>query len=203
MPRIAESIFDSSTDAAVPSETGRVEAAKYVRQEAPRLHEAFSIAVQLDDQRAQVKLSRFKRHDTLRTHTDQFYRVVDIYRQSVARNNILPPEFDIRGRHSWDEVFRAAKDAADYSKSFKGPKGWVKRIGYDAGNAIPYIQPMLEVLPDGDYTGALCGGLRIAFEVRPARSFPVKYIRSLINSQGRGQAKREERSDFGSIPEDS
>ena len=169
MPQVAESVLHSSTDAAVSRETGRVEAAKFVREEAPRLHEAFAIAVQLDDQRAQVKLGRFKRRDTLRNHTDQFYRVVETYRQNVARNNVLPPEFDIRGRHSWDEVFRAAKDAADHSKNFKGPKGWVKRIGYDTGNAIPYIQPMLEVLPDGDYTGALCGGLRIAFEVRLAR----------------------------------
>ena len=107
---------------------------------------------------------------SLRSHTDQFYDTIEIYQRKITRDNILPPQFAIRGKHTWDEVFQAAKDASNQSKNIRGFKGWMKKIGRDAVETAPYIQPLLEIIPNGDYTGALCGGLKIAFGV----SYPMK-----------------------------
>lgn len=54
----------------------------------------------------------------------------------------------------------------------------MKKIGRGAVETAPYIQPLLEIIPNGDYTGALCGGLKIAFGVsHPIKSTPsVAYI---------------------------
>ena len=60
MLKTETSILGSSTDAAVSSGTGRVLAEKFVREEGPQFHEAYSIAIKLDDQRAPQKLAQFK-----------------------------------------------------------------------------------------------------------------------------------------------
>ena len=107
----------------------------------------------------------------LRSQTDQFYEVIEIYQDRITKDNILPPKFAIRGKHTWDEVFQAAKDASDQSKSTRGFKRWMKNLGRSTTETASHVKPFLELIPNGDYTGALCGGLKLAFGVsRPMQS---------------------------------
>lgn len=146
---------------------------------------------------------RFSR-DPLRTHTDHFYRVIEIYRQRVARNNVLPPDFDIRGKHTWDEVFQAARDASRHSSDTQGIRGLAKRFGRTSRDAVPYVQPMLQIIPNGDYTGALCGGLKIAFGVSHSLVY-LGWVLSLTKSCQIAIHRKEKREAiveaFNKIPE--
>lgn len=105
------------------------------------------------------------RSGQLRSQTDQFYHVIEIYQNKITKDNVLPPKFTIRGKHTWDEVFRAAKDASNESKNTRGFRRWMNTVGRGATEKAPFVEPMLALLPEGDYTGTLCGGLKLAFRV--------------------------------------
>ena len=117
-----------------------------------------------------------RRFGPLRSQTDQFYHVIETYQAKVTKDNILPPKFTIRGKHTWDEVFQAAKDASNQSKYTRGFKGWIETIGRGATEKASYVEPFLELIPNGDYTGALCGGLKLAFGVSPPMQGVAKFL---------------------------
>ena len=99
----------------------------------------------------------------LSSETDLFYRVIEIYQKS-SKGNHLPPAFDIRKAHSWDEVHQAARLAeAEWKKD--GTRGIFSKIGRGIQRSTPAVEPWLGLIPDGDYTSVLCGGLKIAFGV--------------------------------------
>lgn len=68
---------------------------------------------------------------------------------------------DIRGKHSWEDVFRAAKDAeAEYLKA--GEKG-LRRAGRITTAYADAVMPVLKLIPNGEFTSILCGGLKLVF----------------------------------------
>ena len=94
-------------------------------------------------------------------HTDQFLEVVKAYQESTKDPSIS--EFDLRGKHSWDDVLRVAKDAElTYLK--KGGRG-LRKTGRIITNNSEAVMPYLRLIPNGTYTSILCGGLKLIFGV--------------------------------------
>lgn len=60
MAQAKTGLLDPSLDAAIPMDFGRQLAEKFVSEEGPRFHEAYSIANDLNDQRAKPKEDKFK-----------------------------------------------------------------------------------------------------------------------------------------------
>jgi hypothetical protein len=68
--------------------------------------------------------------------------------------------FDIASSHNWEEVLNVADASAQaYTQRAKGIKGIFRRVGRKIGEANPAIDPVLDVLPTGEYTSLVCGGL--------------------------------------------
>ena len=104
----------------------------------------------------------------LSSQTDLFYQVIEIY-QKHTKGRHLPPGFDIRKAHNWDEVHQAARLAETKCKK-DGTRSIFGKIGRGIQRSTPAVEPWLGLIPDGDYTSVLCGGLKIAFRVCPGKS---------------------------------
>ena len=100
----------------------------------------------------------------LSSQTDLFYQVIESYQKSTKIHH-LPPDFDIRKAHNWDEVHQAARLAEAKCKK-DGTRTIFGKIGRGIQRSTPAVEPWLGLIPDGDYTSVLCGGLKIAFRVR-------------------------------------
>ena len=97
-----------------------------------------------------------------------FYQVIESY-QKYTKTHHLPPDFDIRKAHNWDEVQQAARLAeTKYKKD--GTRSIFGKIGRGIQRSTPAVEPWLELIPNGNYTSVLCGGLKIAFGVRSRKS---------------------------------
>ena len=95
--------------------------------------------------------------------TDLFYQVIANYQKS-SKGRHLAPDFDIKKAHNWDEVHQAARLAEAKCKK-DGTGSIFSRIGRAIQRSAPAVEPWLGLIPDGDYTSVLCGGLKIAFGV--------------------------------------
>ena len=72
--------------------------------------------------------------------------------------------FDLRGKHSWDEVLRVAQDAeAIYMKRGERRLRKAARFIADKSEAAT---PYLRLIPNAFYTSILFGGLKLIFGVR-------------------------------------
>ena len=100
--------------------------------------------------------------------------------QSSTKNSSINA-LDFRGKHSWEDVLRVAKDAeAAYQKA--GGKG-LRKAGRTIMAVSGAVQPYLQLIPNGFYTSILCGGLKLVFEVNIVRL--TKYFRTLTSCLGR------------------
>jgi hypothetical protein len=83
------------------------------------------------------------------------------YQESIKDPSIS--EFDLRGKHSWDDVLRVAKDAeATYLKA--GGRG-LRKAGRSIIDKSEAAMPYLRLILNGFYTSILCGGLKLIFGV--------------------------------------
>ena len=88
------------------------------------------------------------------------------YQNSTRDANLN--EFDLSGKHSWDEVLRIAKDAvAAYQKS--GRNG-LRNSGRVLSSKSEALLPHLQLIPNGFFTSILCGGLKVVFSVSRSRT---------------------------------
>ena len=95
-------------------------------------------------------------------HTEQFLEAMEAYQSSMKDSRIST--LDLRGKHSWEDVLRVAKDAeVAYQKA--GGKG-LRKTGRFITAKSEAVQPYLRLIPNGLYTSILCGGLRLVFEVK-------------------------------------
>ena len=70
---------------------------------------------------------------------------------------------NLQGKHSWEDVFRAAKDAeVEYVKA--GGRG-LRRAGRVTTAYSEAVMPVLQLIPNGEFTSILCGGLKLIFGV--------------------------------------
>lgn len=89
---------------------------------------------------------------------------MEIYRENAKDKSLL--DFNIRDKHSWDEVIRVAKDAEQkYNSKAKGLKGIGHKTIRVVGDHTADTSPWLELLPSGEYTSVLCGSLKLVFAV--------------------------------------
>ena len=96
--------------------------------------------------------------------TEHFYRVIEMYRNQAKEVPFLN-DFDIRKVHTWEEVFRAADLAHEKCKRDER-RSVLRKLGRVAQRSAPAMSPWLELIPNGNYTSALYGGLKIVFNVR-------------------------------------
>lgn len=97
--------------------------------------------------------------------TSHFKTVVEAF---VEANPLLRNlrSFDIRGAHTWDEVLKTVDSAKEvYESKAKGKKGIHIRAARGLSQNANDISPWLELLPDGDYSSVICGGLKLVFGV--------------------------------------
>ena len=106
----------------------------------------------------------------MKAYTDHFSTVIATYKSVTKSGELLPEGFDLRKTHNWDEVFRCANDAEVRCKA-EGVRNPFKRTGRVLQKAAPAMPQFLELIPNGDYTSALCGGLKIAFNVSSSEMY--------------------------------
>ncbi|KAI4261131.1 MAG: hypothetical protein L6R42_003663, partial [Xanthoria sp. 1 TBL-2021] len=97
------------------------------------------------------------------TPEDHFSSVLEAFQQ-ISKGKHLPHGFDLRGKHTWEEVFEAAS-AAEAKADADGSKNLFRRSGRGIQNYALAMSRVVDLIPGGDYTSALCGGLKIAFSV--------------------------------------
>jgi hypothetical protein len=86
---------------------------------------------------------------------------MEAYQASMKGSSISA--LDLRGKHSWDDVLRAAKDAeAAYLEA--GGKG-LRKAGRFITAKSEAMLSYLQLIPNGFYTSILCGGLKLVFEI--------------------------------------
>ena len=109
----------------------------------------------------------------LSSQTDLFYQVIEIYRKATKGRH-LPPDFDIKKAHNWDEVYQAAKLAEAKCKK-DGTRSIFSKVARGIQRSAPAVEPWLGMIPDGDYTSVLCGGLKMAFRVCSRKSILLHF----------------------------
>jgi hypothetical protein len=88
---------------------------------------------------------------------------MEAYQASMKGSSISA--LDLRGKHSWDDVLRVAKDAeAVYLQA--GGKG-LRKAGRFITAKSEAMLSYLQLVPNGIYTSILCGGLKLVFEIGP------------------------------------
>ena len=86
---------------------------------------------------------------------------MDLYQKSAKEKSLQT--FNIRDQHNWDEVFVAAQQAQnEYVTKSMGVGNAVAELGDQA----LALEPWLDLLPSGEYTSILCGGLKLIFKVQ-------------------------------------
>lgn len=89
---------------------------------------------------------------------------MEVYRKNAKEKALV--NFNIRDRHSWDEVIQEAKDAEQkYNSKAKGLGGIGHKAVRFVGDHAADTSPWLSLLPNGEYTSVLCGGLKLVFAV--------------------------------------
>ncbi|KAL8801420.1 MAG: hypothetical protein Q9182_004484 [Xanthomendoza sp. 2 TL-2023] len=72
--------------------------------------------------------------------------------------------FDIRTKHTWEEVLEVAHNAEAKSIA-DASKNVFRRSGRRTQNYALAMSRIVNLIPGGDYTSILCGGLKIAFSM--------------------------------------
>lgn len=79
--------------------------------------------------------------------------------------------FNIREAHNWAEVLDVVESAKEaYEKKAKGKSGIAIKAGRYVSNKADVISPWLELLPNGDYSTVICGGLKFVFGAAAAQA---------------------------------
>ncbi|KAK4988230.1 hypothetical protein LTR50_004056 [Elasticomyces elasticus] len=96
-------------------------------------------------------------------YTEHFLRAMDVFKQNSSKNPAIA-QFDIRAGHSWAEVLEVVGQAQEtYQSKAKGFRGFLPKVGRRMGELTPAIDPVLNMLPNGDYTGIVSGGVKLIF----------------------------------------
>ena len=160
----------------VPADAGYREASRFVQHRAPSFHQAFLVPAHYSEQRAQFtprasseSLKREREHSAvikkskyqsaIIDHAHSFTEALEIYQKNHEDKSVAA--FDIREKHTWDEVFREAALAESQYKN----AGKVRQVFRSMGDNASLIEPWLGLIPDGDYTSSLRGGLKLIFQV--------------------------------------
>ena len=96
---------------------------------------------------------------------------------------------DLRGKHSWDDVLRVAKEAEAAYLEAGGKR--LRKAGRFVTAKSEAVLPYLRLIPNGFFTSILCGGLRLVFEI--GFVCHAKYLRMLTSGSGRFSYRRETR----------
>lgn len=68
---------------------------------------------------------------------------------------------------AWEDVKKEAEKAVNEylnnGRTWKNPFARTRRLAVSAASRIEFLK---ELVPDGDYLGTLCGGLKLMFQVR-------------------------------------
>ncbi|KAL8926948.1 MAG: hypothetical protein Q9172_001609 [Xanthocarpia lactea] len=171
--------LNNQDPAFVSRDTGANEATKFVYEQGHEWHPIFPCpALQVhqrdgsksplsyDGQRAavtQIRSARLEKCGPLDRQADHFAEVAELFQQS-SKGKQLPSGFDIRGKHTLDEVMKVA-DAAEARVNAEGSKNIFRRTGRKIQSNALAMTHIMELMPGGDYTSVLCGGLKIAFDV--------------------------------------
>ncbi|KAK4947975.1 hypothetical protein LTR66_014144, partial [Elasticomyces elasticus] len=96
-------------------------------------------------------------------YTEHFLRAMEVFKQNSSKNPAIA-QFDIRGGHTWAEVLDVVGQAQEtYQSKAKGFRGFLPKVGRRMGELTPAIDPVLNMLPNGDYTGIVSGGVKLIF----------------------------------------
>ncbi|KAL8857199.1 MAG: hypothetical protein Q9178_006254 [Gyalolechia marmorata] len=163
----------------VSRDTGANEATQFVYERGHEWHPIFprpllqvhqrngsKSPLSYDEQRAtitQTRSARLRKSDPLAFQAKHFAQVTEAFQQT-SKGKHLSSSFDIRGKHTLDEVMKVA-DAAEARVNAEGSKNIFRRTGRRIQNNALAITRIVELMPGGDYTSVLCGGLKIAFDV--------------------------------------
>ncbi|KAL8648504.1 MAG: hypothetical protein Q9226_005965, partial [Calogaya cf. arnoldii] len=166
----------------VSKRTGREDAQNYVSKQGFKLHPIFptpsaqllttqhpnklTASTSYEQQRVEIastRAARLQRWGSLAFRVDHFSSVLVAFQQ-ISKGKHLPDGFDLRGKHTWEEVFEAAS-AAEAKANADGSKNLFRRSGRGIQNYALAMSRVVDLIPGGDYTSALCGGLKIAFSV--------------------------------------
>ena len=103
--------------------------------------------------------------------TREFSDVVRLYEENTKG---LPAQTSyVGGKHTWDQVFEESKRAQDqYLRDGKG----LRQIFRKLGNQGRTWDPWVGLLPDGEYTSILAGGLKLVLHAAACRSDRRKQI---------------------------
>lgn len=76
-------------------------------------------------------------------------------------------DFSIRIiKDGWPAVFATAAEAREvYDSKRKGFKGFFKRADIAIAHADPLVDPLLQLLPCGEYTSVVVGGYATSFHL--------------------------------------
>ncbi|CAG8949095.1 hypothetical protein HYFRA_00002224 [Hymenoscyphus fraxineus] len=154
---------------------------KFMETKAVNLHGAYrNTSSHYDQKKKEYVLSRKEddvvdietvaREKEAEKQTAHFRTIIVAFSEA----NSLPKNlkgFDIRGAHDWDEVLETVDSAkAAYGDKAKGKKGIHIRAGRGISNRANNLSPWLELLPDGDYSSIICGGLKLVFGAAAAQA---------------------------------
>ncbi|KAH9828027.1 hypothetical protein Tdes44962_MAKER02577 [Teratosphaeria destructans] len=94
---------------------------------------------------------------------NQFCLIMDKFKQDCPDPNMRA--FNIRqGHHSWKSVLNTADAAAaSHDAKRRGPLGIFTNVGKSIASANGFIEPALDLLPCGEYTSIVCGGIKMLF----------------------------------------
>lgn len=70
-------------------------------------------------------------------------------------------------RSTWVDIQKEAAEAVEkYNSEGSSRRKPFEKVTMAFNNVACRLEFLIELLPDGDYTGILCGGLRLVFNVR-------------------------------------
>lgn len=157
----------------------RRQATDFVSEQGSHFHPAFSgpymdtqsqaepsSATPYEAQRAtlnQNRSARLRKCGPLAFQIDHFATVIATF-QRISKAKHIPEGFDLRGKHTWEEVMDVAH-TAEAKVNADGSKNLFRKAGRGTQKYASSMRRMIDLVPGGDYTSALCGGLKIAFDV--------------------------------------
>ena len=96
----------------------------------------------------------------LRDRTNELTNLIKLYQEST--NGSSRDASYLGGKNTWDQVFEEARRAQDqYLREGNGARQIFRKFG----NQAHTWDPFLGLLPDGEYTSVLAGGLKLVFHV--------------------------------------
>lgn len=149
-------------NAAVSRNAGLRPAASWITQKkAEHLHPALGSDSRYDAQRARLTPKSSFDEGNIDAHTDHFKEVMRIYQEHAETPAGVG--FDIRKTYTWDQVLTEAQLAE--AAYVRAGGNVFRKVGRSIGDNGPMINQYLHLLPDGEYTSILCGGLKLMFSV--------------------------------------